>query len=563
VRPVVYERRIVMVETKVDGPASSWSVGRAAAAPAEDGGQGRFGCDGVWLRYSIELPFVLRDVTLDLQERQLLGVVGHNGAGKSSLLKVLAGVVRPSRGHVHIDGRKVDGVGARTMVERGVACVYQELSTVPTMSVRENLLLGFVKRGPLVRSPKAARARVEELVERCGLDDLDLDERVERLGFGDRQRVEIARAVASNARFLLLDEPTAGLRGQSRSRLFSLLRSLQDEGIGLLMVNHHIDEVLELCQRILVLRDGVVVADVEAASVSEEQVASLMVGHDLDGDRTSEDDSALATSSSMLLRADAKKPTDDSTLSLQEQARLSVLRCSSLQSDALRGVDLELVGGKVHGFYGLEGAGQDELLRVLVGSTPRRAGRIELDGRELRLKNPRAALRRGVVYISGDRAEMVVGSMTGTDNVFVGAIGQRRLLGWVPGPTQRERVARPLMDEFRVRGDWLGPVLSLSGGNQQKVVVSRALLLHPKVLLLDEPTLGVDIEARAQILAMVRHLAEAEGAIVCLASTDEQEILDCCDDVTIFSNGRVVASFAAGDGVTKIELRNAAMGSSR
>ncbi len=548
-----------MVETRAGPPVSSSASGHTATAPP--GAATCFGCQGVWLRYSIELPFVLRDVSLELRPGQFLGVVGHNGAGKSSLLKILAGVVRPSRGHVRIDDETVDGLRPHAMVQRGVACVYQELSTVPTMSVRENLMLGFVERGSLVRSPRTARARVRELVDRCGLEDLDLDDRVERLGFGDRQRVEIARAVASNARFLLLDEPTAGQRGQSRSRLFSLLRALQDAGIGLLMVNHHIDEVLELCHRATVLRDGNVVADVDTASVSEAQVAALMVGRD-SGD-------SKGSSAGGLLQATPTAPVEVRPgVGGSDGRRLgavtsSTLRCTGLRAGSLQGVDLELPGGQVHGFYGLEGAGQEDLLRVLVGSLPRRSGRIELDGQELRPRNPRAALRRGVVYISGDRAEMVVGSMTGTDNVFVGEVGRRSLFGWVPGPSRREGRVRDLMEQLQVRGDWTGAVLSLSGGNQQKVVVSRALLLHPQVLLLGEPTLGVDIEARSAILAMVRQLAAAEGSVVCLASTDEQEILDACDDVQIFANGRIVSSLAVAGDVTKIELRNAAMGAAQ
>lgn len=557
-----------MVEAETGMRTRMWASGHTSPSPGLRGVGSRFGCEEVWLRYSVELPFVLRNVSVVVESGALIGVVGHNGAGKSSLLKVLAGVVRPSRGHVHIDGRAAEGSGARSMVERGVACVYQELSTVPTMSVRENLLLGFVERGPLVRSPKLARRRVGELVERCGLEDLDIDERVDRLGFGDRQRVEIARAVASEARFLLLDEPTAGLRGHSRVKLFSLLRSLQEAGIGLLMVNHHIDEVLELCQRVMVLRDGEVVANIEADAVREEEVAALMVGHEVEARRqvpaheahnelplAGGPESAGAPSDSRVGRA-----SSGGTAKVEHAASL---RCSDLSAGVLRNVELELDGGRVHGFYGLEGAGQADLLRALVGSIPRRSGRVDLDGRELRVRNPRSALRQGIVYISGDRAEMVVGSMTGTDNVFVGEVGQRRLLSWVPGPGQRERQVRPLLEELQVRGKWEEAVLSLSGGNQQKVVVSRALLLRPRVLLLDEPTLGVDIEARATILTMVRQLSKTEGAIVCLASTDEQEILDICDDVRIFVNGRIVSSLEITEQVTKFELRDAAMGGVR
>lgn len=512
-------------------------------------------CDDISLRYAPGLPLVLRSVSLTVGPGEVVAVVGHNGAGKSTVVKAVAGAARPESGQILLDGRRIDGLSVREVMAAGVSCVWQELSVVPTMSVWNNLLLGMPDRTRLVRRPGRAWQSVKALVARCDLGDIDLRTTVGSLPFVDRQRVEIAKALASRSRYLLLDEPTAGQRGAARADLFDLIRGSARQGVGVLLVNHHLDEVIELADRAVVLRDGAIAGEVAGAEMTAERIAELMTGHE-----PSAPPRYAAPTRGGGAGDDGDAPSEALSAPRAQRAGGNVrLRCAGVRTDNLAALDLEFAGGTVYGFYGLEGAGQSELIEVLAGAVMPTAGSIEVDGRRVRFRHPADAVRHGVAYLSGDRAEMIIPSMTGSDNLLLGSIAARPMWRVAPRRRERERLAGQLTQHLEVRGDWRRTITGLSGGNQQKLIVGRVLQRLHAVVLMEGPTLGVDVNARAHILRMIRELAVEKQSTVCLASEDEDEVIDTCDHVLVLAAGRVVDRFDIDPTVTKQRLRAAAV----
>jgi ABC-type sugar transport system ATPase subunit len=508
-------------------------------------------CLNLWLRYSPGLPAVLRGVSLTVHPGEVVALVGHNGAGKSTLVKAVTGAVHPDQGQILLDGHRIDGHSVHDVMASGVSCVWQELSVIPTMSVLDNLLLGMADRARLVTRPARARRRVAELVERCDLHSLDLRARVGALPFVERQRVEIARALASRSRYLLLDEPTAGQRGTSREDLFGLIRTTAEHGVGVLLVDHHLDEVVELAHRAVVLRDGVIEGELAGEELTGRRMTELMTGHT---------ETSLSPLPSLPTDEAQEPATDQDRPSARAQVDRKVrLRCRGVSTPSLASSDLELAGGKVYGLYGLEGAGQAELIHVLAGAVVPTEGAIEVDGRAVRFRVPADAVRRGVVYLSGDRAQMLVGAMTGSDNLMLGTIAASPLWALTPTRRSRERLAAGIVERLDVKGDWRGSVTGLSGGNQQKLILGRVLQRRHAVVLMESPTLGVDVTARAQIVGMIRELALERHSVVCVASTDEDEVLDACDEVFVMVGGRIVDRLEIDANVSKQQLRAAAV----
>lgn len=516
-------------------------------------------CVDVWLRYATGLPLILRGVSLTVRPAEVLAVVGHNGAGKSTVVKALAGVVAPERGEIHLDGERIDHQSVRAVMDSGVSCVWQELSVVPTMSVTSNLLMGMHDRSRLVRRPWLARRAVRELVERCGIGDIELRATVGSLPFVDRQRVEIAKALASHSRYLLLDEPTAGQRGAAREGLFELIRATARDGVGVLLVNHHLDEVIALADRAVVLRDGAVAGEVKGTEMNPARIAELMTGSGAASMIGPALPPSLEPGSGETV---ARSGRTVSVKGGRHAAQRVRLRCGELRPASLSPIDLELMGGRVYGFYGLEGAGQADLLKVLAGDARPDGGWIEVDGRRVRFHQPADAVRQGVFYLSGDRAAMICPTMTGTDNLLMSGMAASPMWRLAPGRRERERIAAELIDELQVRGDWSDLIPGLSGGNQQKLIVGRLLRCRHSVVLLEGPTLGVDITARVYILAMIRRLARDHDSTVCLASEDEDEVIDACDEVFVLAGGRVVERLEVDQSLTKEQLRATAVAAS-
>ena len=465
---------------------------------------------------------VLEDVSLDLRPGEVHAIVGENGAGKSTLARILAGFVRPDRGHMTLRGRPFAPRGPSEARQHGIAIVHQELSAIPTLTVAETLFLdrlparaGFVDRRRLRDDARAVLARV-------GLESLDPDRPVGTLGLGHRQLVEIAAALARRCDVLLLDEPTAALNPRESDVLFAQMVRLRTAGAALVLITHRLEDVGRTADRVSVLRDGRLVATRPAAELSRDEIVRLMVGRELG------------------------EPAPRAAAAAGEVA----LRVERLSGERYHDVSFEVRRGEILGLAGLMGAGRTEVLRGIFGADRATAGQVFVGPGAVapaRVASPADATVLGVALLTEDRqAQGLLLPMGVRANVTLGSL--RRVAGALGLLRTREEdaLARSAVESLGLRARSLAqPVAELSGGNQQKVLLGRALLHDPAVLLLDEPTRGVDVGARDEVHRLLREQA-ARGKAIVVASSELEELFALADRILVLAAGRVTASFARG-----------------
>ncbi|GII33412.1 sugar ABC transporter ATP-binding protein [Planotetraspora mira] len=463
---------------------------------------------------------VLHGVDLTAEGGRVLAIAGANGAGKSTLIKVLAGAVPLDDGEILLDGEPLTLRGPEDAQGLGFRTVYQELSLVPQMTVTENVLLGALptKRGLVDWS--AAHARVRALLEEIGFADIDPRVRAGRLSVARQQMVEIAKALAVEPRMLVLDEPSAVLAGTDLDRLFDLIRRLRERGVAILYVSHRLAEVMEISDSITVIKDGRVVDTLTPARTSEDEIIALMAGRRLEQiypDRVPEPGKPL--------------------LSVRGLSRDGVFD----------DVSFDLAAGEIVGMFGLVGSGRSEVARCVFGADRPTSGTVELDGAVTRFRTPGDAIGAGVALVTEDRKHsgLVLG-MDVTDNTTfatmarisrAGLLDTRRRAANVQDMIERLGIHPPRPEM---------PVRHLSGGNQQKVVLAKWLLTRPRVLILDEPTRGVDMATRVDIYRMIDELTR-EGVAILLISSDLTEVLGATDRVLVMRGGRLVAEVGSAD----------------
>ena len=480
-----------------------------------------------------EFPGVraLEDVSFTLDAGEIHALCGENGAGKSTLLKILSGVYAGGTfsGAMHADGVPVALVGIRDAEQHGIALIAQELALVPGLSIEENLVLGCEPRRGLFVDRAAMRAYASAALARVGLD-ADPAQPVGTLGVGQRQLVEVAKALAKDARVLVLDEPTAALPERDAQRLLALLRDLRDRGTGILYVSHRLDEVFAIADRITVLRDGRTVGSASAGEVSRDQVVTWMVGRELAG--------AVAAVS-----AECGRPA----LELLGWSLDDPYRAGRL---ALDQVSFTLHAGEVLGVAGLVGAGRSALLASIAGAARSAVrGTLRLDDGVARapFASPAAAIAAGVALVSEDRRRHgLVPEACIEDNLALATLG-RFTTGLLLDTRARARACVEQAAALDLRPRDLSAIAGqLSGGNQQKVVLGRWLLVGPRVLLLDEPTRGIDVGARAALHGWITRLT-ARGLGVLLVSSDLPELLALSHRVLVLNQGRVAARFEGSE----------------
>lgn len=478
---------------------------------------------------------VLKGVSIAVEPGEVVGLVGHNGAGKSTLMRVIAGAIRPDSGTVTVDGVGATFASPIEALDAGIATVYQELSLLPNLTVMQNVFLGSEKTRGGFLSREAMRRETRALLGRFGLD-LDPDENVGLLPVATRQLLEIAVATHRDARFLMLDEPTTSLEGKQVDQLLDIVRSLAADGIGIILVDHKLEELYAVASRIVALVDGEVRIDAKVAEIGRDEVVAAIAG-----------DEAVE----LLQRRDRVPRASDPDAAV-------TIEIAGLRTDALTHVDLRARAGRVLGIYGLVGSGRTELLRTLVGLDPVRAGSVQLFGSAYSPRSPDAARRSGVVYLTEERkVDGIVPQLDSSVNAMLPVLRRAYVRGFLSRRALRAQAA-VYMDRLKVRGDRSGPIASLSGGNQQKVLLARVLAQEPRVLLLDEPTKGVDLGVKADIHEMIRQLAHRDGLTVVLVSSEEEEICDVSDDVIVMSNGAADGRLLDPHTLTPASLRHAA-----
>jgi ribose transport system ATP-binding protein len=473
----------------------------------------------------------LDGVSLSFEPGEVHGVVGENGAGKSTLMKILSGLQEPTEGWVVVDGEPVRLHGVRHALSLGIAMIHQELDVVDDLTVAENVFLGREPRRLLVLDRAEMESRTWSLLERVGAS-FSPSTPVSSLSIAGKQLVEIAKALSHEARFLIMDEPTAVLTDRETESLFRLIGELKAQGVGVIYISHRLAEVDLLCDRVTVLRDGRLVCTVERGELSLAAMADRMVGRAL---------------------GDMFPPK----LPCGEEAPL--LRVTDVVVEGfVKGASLEVRAGEVVGIAGLVGSGRTELCEGLVGIRPITRGTVALGGAPVRFRFPAEAMKSGVAYVSEDRkgAGLVL-VMDCLENASLPS------LRTISRPVVDRRAERAIFDKWKEKldiraGDPKAPVLFLSGGNQQKVAIAKWLETTPRVLILDEPTRGVDVGAKRELYSLIHRLA-TDGLACLVVSSELPELVGLCDRVYVMREGRTVG-LVQGDGVTEERIMALAAG---
>ncbi len=456
----------------------------------------------------------LRGVSFDLRAGEVHALLGENGAGKSTLIRIATGAHAPDAGHLVVGGRRLTRLDPASARALGIACIYQQPALFPDLTVAENLALRLdpPRLAQRIDWP-ARRRRAAELLQRVGAE-IDPAAEVRRLSMPEQQLVEIASALGAGARIVIMDEPTASLTRREQVRLFQTVQALRASGVGVIYISHRLDEIFELADRVTVLRDGASVGTRAAGELSEAELIRLMVGREMN----------------------TLFPPSLGTMG----APVLELRGVGCRAAGVREVSFTVHAGEVLGLAGLVGAGRTELAGVLFGLTPADAGEIRLAGGPVVIASPRAAVAHGLAYVPEDRRRHgVVPELPLAQNITLAA--HRALFpgGWLRDGVER-RVAGEFIARFAIRAEGpAAPAASLSGGNQQKVALARWLATEPRVLILDEPTQGVDVGAKGEIHRLIRELA-ARGLAVILISSDLPEILGMSDRIGVMRGGTLV-----------------------
>lgn len=454
----------------------------------------------------------LDSVELDLQEGEILGLIGENGAGKSTLMRILGGDYPADEGTVLFEGKKTEIAGVQHSISLGVSVIYQELNLAPNLDIASNIFLGHEPRMGLLGVVDKSKlyAEAEKLARRVGIA-APMATLVEDLSPGEQQLVEIAKALSKDARILVLDEPTSSLSPGEAGKLFEVMRGMKQAGVAMIYISHRLGEVEEMCDRAVVLRDGQRAGEIDKEKLRPEEMVKLMVGRDIARffpEHHQASENATVMSVADLVYVDGKAP-----------------------------VSFDLKAGEILGVAGLVGAGRTEMVQALFGIEPKLSGSVAIRGEKVEIRTPADAIRFGMGLVPEDRKALgVILEMPVVENVTLSSIG-----GYRPPFMDRARevqVATELSDKLEIKTPSLAQLVQfLSGGNQQKVALAKWLATNPKILILDEPTRGIDVGSKSEIYKLIRGLAD-DGMGVIMVSSEMEEIIGLADRVLVMHEGR-------------------------
>jgi galactofuranose transport system ATP-binding protein len=481
----------------------------------------------------------LDGVSFQLRADEVHALVGENGAGKSTLIKVITGLYRPDEGRILFNGEEVSFASPREAQEAGISTIYQEINLIPLRSVAQNIFLGREPRTSLGLTDTGRMKReAADLLERYGID-ADVDAPVRSLGVAVQQMVAITKAVSMEARVVIMDEPTSALEAHEVETLFQVIRRLRNDGVGVVYVSHRLEELYEICERVTVLRDGKVVHEGDLAELPRLELIATMLGREV--------------------------PEVEKRVAAHEarEARVGepVLEANNLTAHhAPKGVSIDVRKGEVVGLAGLLGSGRTETAKAIFGAQPLESGTVEVDGRDVNPDSPSEAIKSGLAFLPEDRkTEGIIPDLSVRENIIAAALPRLSRAGFVSKKEQDELVER-FMTRLNIKASSPDqPVGELSGGNQQKVLLARWLCLEPKVLILDEPTQGIDVGAKAEVQQLIAELAEG-GLGVVMIDSEPEEILEGSDRVVVLRDG-AVAGTLSGNELTEENLVGAIAGS--
>ena len=455
---------------------------------------------------------VLKNAGFFLKDGEIHALMGENGAGKSTLMKILTGVYTKDAGTVLVDGQEVTYKSPQEAEKAGIVFIYQEMNSLFDLTVEENLFMGKeITKGFGICDKKAMRAKAREVMEKMGVN-IDVGATMSDLSVGQQQMVEICKALMADAKVLIMDEPTAALTESETKVLFEVVNSLRDKGVSIVYISHRMEEIFELCDRITVLRDGEYVDTRYIKDINMDDIVQMMIGREI-GERYPKRDCKIGE---------------------------EVLRVEGLSHEKyFKDVSFNVRAGEVLGVAGLMGAGRTEIMQTIFGNYPLSGGKLFIEGKEVHIKNPREAIAAGIGFITEDRkTEGLLLEKSISENIEICNLGKVSKSGVLNAKKRSDLVKRGI-EEFRIR--CFGPdheCNNLSGGNQQKVVLAKWIYTDPKILILDEPTRGVDIGAKKEIYSVINDLA-AKGVAVIMVSSELPEVLGMSDRIMVVHEGHV------------------------
>jgi len=462
---------------------------------------------------------VLGGVDLDLMPGEIHALLGENGAGKSTFAKIVAGVHRPTRGTLTLNGAQVEVTNPIVAQRLGITLIHQEPISFPDLSVAENLVLGLQDGAPLSRVPWAKMEReARRLMQLLGVD-IDVTRTMRGLSIADQQMVEIARALASDSRLIIMDEPTAPLTPKEVATLFTIARRLRDEGRTIIFISHRLEEVRALCDRVTIFRDGAKVATDSITNLTDDDIIRLMIG----------------------------RPLKEYMHKIGTTIGDVALKVTGLgRAGLFHDMNFEVRRGEIVGLGGLVGAGRTDVARALFGIAPADNGQIEVNGRPVQITDPTQAIGLGLAFVPEDRAQAGIFRTLSVEHNISAAVPGRIAPGGVIRRALERAVAEQSVARLSIRlASLRQPIGELSGGNQQKAILARWLLTDPQILILDEPTRGIDIGVKAEFYDMIGALA-ADGRAILLISSELPELLALCDRVLVMAEGRLIADLPRG-----------------
>ena len=471
----------------------------------------------------------LDKVSLSVWPGEVLALVGENGAGKSTLMKILSGVYRKDAGEILMDGAPVEITGPLHARQLGISIIYQELNVLNNMDIAENIFVGREKKKNGLVDKKLQHEEARKLLERVGLE-LDTHTRTGHLSTAQKQMVEVAKALSVHSRMIIMDEPTSSLTDKETEMLFSITRKLRDDGVAIVFISHRMNEIFQIADRIAVMRDGQMVQSVDAAEATEQSIIAAMVGRDV---------------KNLFVKEDA--PIGDVAL---EVRGLST-------KNFLKDISFHVRAGEIVGFAGLVGAGRSEVMRAVFGIDPRESGEICVRGRPVNIRTTVDALRAGMGFVPEDRKEQgLILKMSVLRNTSIAALPSVAN-GWFLDRKKEYALAREYVQKLRVKTpSFEQRVMNLSGGNQQKVVIAKWMATHPSVLILDEPTRGIDVGAKKEIHMLMSEMAR-QGVAIIMISSELPEILGMSDRIYVMHDGRIKGEIARSDATQESVMKMA------
>lgn len=478
---------------------------------------------------------VLKNVQFELKHGEVHALAGGNGAGKSTLMKIMTGVYTHDEGKIFIDGKETVIEKPLDAKEQGIAMIFQELSLVQTMTVAENIFLGteIVKNG--VRDVKKMNEKTSQILYRLGMD-ISPSTVVSELSVGMSQMVEIAKAVSKDAKILVFDEPTAALSDSETKRLFEIITQLKNEGVSMVYISHRMNEILSICDSITILKDGEYVTTQNIKDMTLDKIVSYMMG---------------GTSGKGHKFEWVERKHDENAKDVLKVDHLKI-------NEKINDISFSLKHGEIVGFAGLMGSGRTEILECLFGLRKKEGGTVILDDKEVHIKNPTEAIKNGLAFIPEDRRkEGLVLMHSIKDNAVLPILDRLSIKGIFNDDKKERALVGENIKKFGVKAEHIDQEIGLlSGGNQQKIVIAKWMNTCPKVIMLDEPTAGVDIGAKGEILEIVRSFAD-QGCGVLFVSSELTEMMAICDRIIVLFDGRITGMISRKDIKLEEELQNA------